>query len=114
MVAIREAVEDIARLESAVASGKAQPGEVDSLKHAADHAVEDLRCHVDSEALAAAARQEGLILHKVALRAPRTSLCQPGIQFSWAGRVPASASHIAGSTSSCLRTSRAQLAAGWL
>lgn len=66
VVAIREAVEDIARLESAVASGKAQPGEVDSLKHAADHAVEDLRCHVDSEALAAAARQEGLILHKVA------------------------------------------------
>lgn len=65
MVAIREAVEDIARLESAVASGKAQPGEVDRLKHAADHAVEDLRCHVDGEALAAAARQEGLILHEV-------------------------------------------------
>jgi nitroimidazol reductase NimA-like FMN-containing flavoprotein (pyridoxamine 5'-phosphate oxidase superfamily) len=78
VVAIREAVEDIARLESAVASGKAQPGEVDSLKHAADHAVEDLRCHVDSEALAAAARQEGLILHKVAFCAGhkrlRTSL----------------------------------------
>lgn len=67
VVAIREAVEDIARLESAVASGRAQPGEVDSLKHAADHAVEDLRCHVDSEALAAAARQEGLILHEVTL-----------------------------------------------
>ena len=65
VVAIREAVEDIARLESAVASGKAQPGEVDSLKHAADHAVEDLRCQVDSEALAAAARQEGLILREV-------------------------------------------------
>ena len=38
VVAIREAVEDIARLETAVASGRAQPGEIDRLKHAADHA----------------------------------------------------------------------------
>lgn len=65
VVAIREAMEDIARLESAVASGRAAPAEVEQLKHAADNAVEDLRCHVDSEALTAAARHEGLILHEV-------------------------------------------------
>ncbi len=65
VVTIREAMEDIARLESAVASGRAAPAEVEQLKHAADDAVEDLRCHVDSEALTAAARHEGLILHEV-------------------------------------------------
>ncbi len=65
VVAIREAVEDIARLESAVASGRADATDIDILKHAADHAVEDLRCRIGPDALAAAAQKEGLVIDEV-------------------------------------------------